>query len=87
MVSTMLETMTRRLNALEVLFKGGQKAVVMFMSSTMTGIEKIKSSAILKAKSSSDISNGPPRKLGRRGGVGGPRQRMPVDLRRWTADR
>jgi hypothetical protein len=62
MVSTMLETMTRRLNALEVLFKGGQKAVDEFMSSTMTGIEKLKSSAILKAKRSSDNSIGPPRK-------------------------
>jgi hypothetical protein len=71
MVSTMLETMTRRLNSLEVLFKGGQKAVDEFMSSTMTGIEKLKSTAISKAKRSSDNSNGPPRKRGRRGGGGG----------------
>jgi hypothetical protein len=71
MVSTMLETMTQCLNALEVLFKGRQKAVDEFMSSTMTGIEKLKSSAISKAKRSSDNSNGPPRKQGRRGGGGG----------------
>jgi hypothetical protein len=68
MITTMHNTMIRRLNALEVLHKGGQRAVDEFMSSSLTGMEKLKSAAISKAKRSSDNFNGPARKRNRRGG-------------------
>jgi hypothetical protein len=42
-----------------------------FMSSSLTGMEKLKSAAISKAKRSSDNFNGPARKQNRRGGGGG----------------
>jgi uncharacterized membrane protein YgcG len=71
MIKTMHDTMMRRLNALEVLHKGGQKAVDEFMSSSLTGMEKLKSAAISKAKRSSYNFNGPARKRNRRGGGGG----------------
>jgi hypothetical protein len=41
MITTMHETMMRRLNVLEVLHKGGQRAVDEFMSSSLTGMEKL----------------------------------------------
>jgi uncharacterized membrane protein YgcG len=71
MITTMHETMMRRLNALEVLHKGGQRAVDEFMSSSLTGMEKLKSAAISKAKRSSENFNSPARKRNRRGGGGG----------------
>jgi hypothetical protein len=43
MITTMHDTMIQRLNALEVLHKGGQRAVDEFMSSSLTGMEKLKS--------------------------------------------
>jgi uncharacterized iron-regulated protein len=46
MVTAMHETMWRRLNALEVFYKGGQRAVDEFNKSTLTGIEKTKANAI-----------------------------------------
>jgi hypothetical protein len=71
MITTMPDTMMRRLNALEVLHKGGQRAVDEFRSSSLTGMEKLKSAAILKAKRLSDNFNGPARKQNRRCGSGG----------------
>jgi hypothetical protein len=71
LVTTMHDMMIRRLNALDVLFKGGQQAVDEFMSSTLTGMEKLKSVAILKAKRGADGNGGPPRKRNGRGGGGG----------------
>jgi uncharacterized membrane protein YgcG len=68
MITTMHDTMMQRLNALEVLHKGGQRAVDEFMSSSLTGMEKLKSAAISKAKRSSENFNGPARKQNRRGG-------------------
>jgi uncharacterized membrane protein YgcG len=70
MITTMHNTMMRRLNALEVFHKGGQRAVDEFMSSSLTGMEKLKSAAISKAKRSSDNFNGPARKQNSRGGGG-----------------
>jgi hypothetical protein len=49
MVTSMHETMLRRLNALEVLYKGGLRAVDNFNYSTLTGMERKKANAILKA--------------------------------------
>jgi hypothetical protein len=49
MVTAMHETMWRRLNALEVFYKGGQRAVDEFNKSTLTGIEKTKANTIAKA--------------------------------------
>jgi hypothetical protein len=71
MITTMHDTMIQRLNALEVLHKGGQRAVDEFMSSSLTGMEKLKSAAISKAKRSSDNFNGPARKGNCRDGGGG----------------
>jgi hypothetical protein len=71
MITTMHDTMMRRLNGLEVLHKGGQRVVDEFMSSSLTGMEKLKSAAIAKAKRLSDNFNGPARKRNRRGGGGG----------------
>jgi hypothetical protein len=50
MVLSMHESMFRRLNALEMLRKGGQQAVDKFMSSGLHGLEKRKASALQKAK-------------------------------------
>jgi uncharacterized membrane protein YgcG len=69
MVTTMHNLMIRRLNALDVLFKGGQKAVDEFMSSTLTGMEKLKSAALQKSKRAWD-SSGPSKKRSRQGGGG-----------------
>jgi hypothetical protein len=63
--------MIRQLNALEVLFRGGQRAVDEFMSSTLTDMEKLKLVAISKAKRGADGNGGPPRKRNRLGGGGG----------------
>jgi hypothetical protein len=54
MITSMHETMMRRLNALEVLYKGGQRAVDEFTSSSLTGMEKLKASAVAKAKMGND---------------------------------
>jgi hypothetical protein len=70
MVTTMHGTMLRHLNALEVLHKGGQRAVDAFMSGTLTGVEKQKAAAIEKAKRGNDSGSGPSRKRSRRGGGG-----------------
>jgi hypothetical protein len=69
MVTTMHETMIRRLQALEVLHKGGQRAVDAFMSGTLTGMEKQKAEAIKKVKRGNDGGNS--RKRSRSGGNGG----------------
>jgi uncharacterized membrane protein YgcG len=71
MVTSMHETMVRQLNALDVFFRGGQKAVNEFKSNIMTGIEKLKSAAISKAKRSNNTSGGKNCKRSRRGGGGG----------------
>jgi uncharacterized membrane protein YgcG len=69
--------MLRRLDALDVLHKGGQKAVDKFMGMTHTGMERKKASAIAKGKKSevwnngNNGNNGPSRKRARRGGGGG----------------
>jgi hypothetical protein len=57
MVTTMHESMFRRLNALEMLHKGGQRAVDEFMSSGLVGLEKRKANALQKAKRQ-DFSGG-----------------------------
>jgi hypothetical protein len=70
----MHETMMRRLNSLEVLYKGGQKAVDEFTSSSLTGMEKLKAAAVAKAKKSSKGcggGGGNNRKRQRRGNGGG----------------
>jgi hypothetical protein len=46
MVTTMHESMFCRLNALEMLHKGGQRAVDEFMSSELVGLEKRKANAV-----------------------------------------
>jgi hypothetical protein len=73
MMTTMHETMMRRLKALEVLYKGGQKAVDEFTSSSLTGKEKLKAAAVAKAKKSSEGGGGGGnnRKRQRRGNGGG----------------
>jgi hypothetical protein len=50
MISAMHEVMFRRLNALDVLFRGGQLAVDAFTTSGLTGVEKRKAAAIASAK-------------------------------------
>jgi hypothetical protein len=50
MVTTMHESMFCRLNALEMLHKGGQRAVDEFMSSGLVGLEKRKANALQKGK-------------------------------------
>jgi hypothetical protein len=67
----MHETMIRRLHALEVLHKGGQRAVDAFMSGTLTGMEKQKAAAIEKAKRGNNGGGSNSRKRSRRGGGGG----------------
>jgi hypothetical protein len=74
MVTTMHEKMTCHLNALEVLHKGWQKAVDAFMSSSLTGIKKLKSAAIATGKRNSNSlgeGGGGSRKRNRCGGGGG----------------
>lgn len=75
MISTMHETMTQRLNALDVLYKGGQRAVDEYMSLTATGVDKKKSMAIAKGKKADPPSGGggggPRAKRSRRGGGNG----------------
>jgi hypothetical protein len=50
MITTMHEVMFWRLNALEMLFKGGQRAVDEFNASGLVGLEKRKANALSKAK-------------------------------------
>jgi hypothetical protein len=75
--STVHEMMLRRLDALDVLHKGGQKALDKFMGMTLTGMERKKALAIAKGKKSevwnngNNWNNGPSRKRARRGGGGG----------------
>jgi hypothetical protein len=57
MVTTMHESMFRRLNALEMLHKGGQRAVDEFMSSGLVGLEKRKANVLQKVKRQ-DFSGG-----------------------------
>jgi hypothetical protein len=57
MVTTMHKSMFCRLNALEMLHKGGQRAVDEFKSSGLVGLEKRKANALQKAKRQ-DFSGG-----------------------------
>jgi hypothetical protein len=67
MVTSMHDVMYRRLNTLEVLFKGGQRAVDEYTNSILVGDNKKKAAALFKAKS----KDGPPsKKWARRGGGG-----------------
>jgi hypothetical protein len=50
MISSMHKSMLRRHNALEMLHKGGQRAVDEFMLSGLHGLEKRKANALQKAK-------------------------------------
>jgi hypothetical protein len=50
MMTAMHEAMFCRLNALEMLHKGGQRAVDKFVSSGIHGLEKTKANALQKAK-------------------------------------
>jgi hypothetical protein len=50
MFTTMHDSMFRRLNALEMLHKGGQRAVDEFTASGLHGLEKRKANALQKAK-------------------------------------
>jgi uncharacterized membrane protein YgcG len=73
-VTSVHEMMLRRLDALDVLHKGGQKAVDEFMGMTLTGMERKKALAIAKGKKSkvwNNGNNGPSRKRARRGGGSG----------------
>jgi hypothetical protein len=69
-VTTMHDTLQHHLNALEVLFKGGQRAVDEFMSRSLMGMDKLKAAAVAKGKKSNE-SGQPSRKRGRLGGGGG----------------
>jgi uncharacterized membrane protein YgcG len=71
MVTSMHETMTQSLNTPEVLYKGGQRAVDEFTSSLLTGMEKLKASAVAKAKKGKDQRGTPNQKWQRRGNCGG----------------
>jgi hypothetical protein len=64
--------MWRRLNTLEVFFRGGQPAVDEFNKSTLAGIEKTKAIAIAKASQGGRNGQGgqPPGKRRRRSGGG-----------------
>jgi uncharacterized membrane protein YgcG len=75
MVSAMHEAMFRRLKALEMLHKGGQRAVDEFMSSGLHGLEKRKANALQKAKRSNDTSGGNGSGGGSYGGGNTPRRR------------
>jgi hypothetical protein len=71
MLTSMHESMMRRLNALDVFYKGGQRAVDEFMKSSLTGIKRSKANALYKAKSKQPQGNLNNRKRGRRS-RGGP---------------
>jgi uncharacterized membrane protein YgcG len=71
MMTTMHETMMRRLNALEVLYKGRQKAVEEFTSSSLTGMEKLKAAAVAKAKKLFEGGGGGNNRKRQRHGNGG----------------
>jgi hypothetical protein len=76
MVSAMHKVMFRQLNALEMLHKGGQRAVDEFMSSGLHGLEKRKANALQKAKRSNDSGSGGGGGSGYGGGSGNtPRRR------------
>jgi hypothetical protein len=70
MLTSMHETMMRRLNALDVFYKGGQRAVDEFMKSSLTGIERSEANALYKAKSTQPQGNPNNRKRGRHSGSG-----------------
>jgi hypothetical protein len=65
MITVMHEALFRRLNALEMLYKGGQRAVAEFNASGLVGLEKRKANPLAKAKRN-DFSGG-----GGKGGDGG----------------
>jgi hypothetical protein len=69
MVTSMQDVMYRRLNTLEVLFKGGQQAVDEYTNSILVGDDKKKSAALFMAKSKDGPST---KKRVRCGGGGGP---------------
>jgi uncharacterized membrane protein YgcG len=72
MISSMHEAMFRRLNALDVLFRGGQLAVDAFTTSGLTGVEKRKAAAIASAKKAEpNQPSGKRARQGRGGGSGG----------------
>jgi uncharacterized membrane protein YgcG len=76
-VTSVHEMRLRRLDALDVLNKGGQNALDKFMGMTLTGMERKKALAIAKGKKSevwnkgNNGNNGPSRKRARRRGGGG----------------
>jgi hypothetical protein len=57
-VTSVHEMMLRRLDALDVLHKGGQKAVDKFMGMTLTGMERKKALEVAKGKKSEVWNNG-----------------------------
>jgi hypothetical protein len=78
MFTTMHDSMFRRLNALEMLHKGGQRAVDEFTASGLHGLEKQKGNALQKAKRANPNDGGggggngnQARRRARRAGVGG----------------
>jgi uncharacterized membrane protein YgcG len=71
MISAMHEAMFRRLNALDVLFRGGQLAVYAFTTSGLTGVEKRKAAAIASAKKAEPNQPSGKRARRGRGGCGG----------------
>jgi hypothetical protein len=58
MFTTMHDSMFRRLNALEMLHKGGQRAVDEFTASWLHGLEKWKANALQKAKKANPNDGG-----------------------------
>jgi hypothetical protein len=58
MFTTMHDSMSRRLNALEMLHKGGQRAVDEFTAPGLHGLEKRKANALQKAKRASPNDSG-----------------------------
>jgi hypothetical protein len=85
-MTSMHVSMTRRLDALEVFHKGGQKAADKFLVSTLTGMDKLKSNAIAKSRRN-DGGGG-----GGGGGSGNQNKRKrcggggPPNARSWSAD-
>jgi hypothetical protein len=72
MISAIHEAMFRRLNALDVLFRGGQLAVDAFTTSGLTGVKKRKAAAIASAKKAEpNQPSGKRARQGRGGGGGG----------------
>jgi uncharacterized membrane protein YgcG len=72
MISAMHGAMFRRLNVLDVLFRGGQLAVDAFTTSGLTGVEKRKGAAIASAKKAEpNQPSGKRARQGRDGGGGG----------------